>query len=161
MVIEPATSTYLSALDDEDQATTKLYVQMAVRATDEAWQQTIGGLQGPRVGNRPSHPSDIPAPLEDGDDMDFSAPWKSPLSASQLQAKLSRHNRTRLRRLKKTLFSKLALEVETHQRCVLAQPTLSALQRYNRRKCAFSLRDLAAAAHLPLMVSSSHSNFWI
>ena len=43
----------------------------------------------------------------------------------------------------------LALEVETYHRCFPAQPALSALQRYNRRKCAFDLRDLAAAAHLP------------
>ena len=50
-VIETATSTYLSALDDEDQATAKLYVQKATQAADEAWQQTIGGLQGPSVAN--------------------------------------------------------------------------------------------------------------
>ena len=43
----------------------------------------------------------------------------------------------------------LAMEVETHRRCFPAQPPLSALQRYNRRKCAFLLRDLAAAAYLP------------
>ena len=44
----------------------------------------------------------------------------------------------------------IALEVETHRRCFPAQPALSASQRYNRRKCALLLRDLAAAANLPL-----------
>ena len=43
----------------------------------------------------------------------------------------------------------LALEVETCRRCFPAQPALSALQRCNRFKCAFFLRDLAAAADLP------------
>ena len=42
----------------------------------------------------------------------------------------------------------LAPEVETCRRCFPAQPALSALQRYKRRKCAFLLRDLAAAANL-------------
>ena len=32
-------------------ATGKLYVQKAAQAADEAWQQTIGGLQGPSVTN--------------------------------------------------------------------------------------------------------------
>ena len=35
-VIETATSTYLGALDDEDRATAKLYVQKAVQAAEEA-----------------------------------------------------------------------------------------------------------------------------
>ena len=43
-VIETATTTYLSALDDEDKATAKL---------------TAGGWASP---TRPSHPSNIPAP---------------------------------------------------------------------------------------------------
>ena len=43
----------------------------------------------------------------------------------------------------------LALKVETYRRCFPAQPALSALQMYHRRKCAFLLRDLAAAANLP------------
>ena len=43
----------------------------------------------------------------------------------------------------------LALEVKTCQRCFPRQPALSALQRYNGRKCAFLLRDRAAAANLP------------
>ena len=42
-----------------------------------------------------------------------------------------------------------ALELETYRRCFPAQPVLSALQRYNRRKCAHLLRDLAATADLP------------
>ena len=43
-----------------------------------------------------------------------------------------------------------ALDLETCRRCFLpAQPLLSTLQRYNRRKCAHLLRDLAATADLP------------
>ena len=44
-VIGTALSTYLDALDDEDEATAKLYVQKAAQAAAEAWQQTIGCLQ--------------------------------------------------------------------------------------------------------------------
>ena len=43
----------------------------------------------------------------------------------------------------------LALEWDTFRRCFLAQPALSLLQRFNRRMCAFLLRDLAATADLP------------
>ena len=43
----------------------------------------------------------------------------------------------------------LALEVETYRRCFPPRPALSASQRYNRRKCALLLLDLAAAANLP------------
>ena len=41
-----------------------------------------------------------------------------------------------------------ALELATHRRCTPAQPILSALQRYNRRKCAHPLRDLDATVDL-------------
>ena len=37
-VIKTATSTNLSALDDEDQATAKLHVQKAAQGADDAWQ---------------------------------------------------------------------------------------------------------------------------
>ena len=50
-VIETATSTYLSALDSDVQSTAELYVQKAAQAADEAWQQTVLGLQGPGVAN--------------------------------------------------------------------------------------------------------------
>ena len=43
----------------------------------------------------------------------------------------------------------LALERDTFQRCLPAQPAPSALQRFSRRKCAFLLGDLAATADLP------------
>ena len=46
-VIETALSTCLNALDDEEKATAKLYVQKAAQAAEEAWQQIVGGLQGP------------------------------------------------------------------------------------------------------------------
>ena len=98
-VFETATSTHLSVLDDEDQATAKLYVQKAAQAADEAWQQTVSGLQGPGATSSASQE-------EDGDDMDFSAPRKSRVSAPQLQSQLSRlTDRTRLKRLKNTLLS--------------------------------------------------------
>ena len=42
-----------------------------------------------------------------------------------------------------------ALEWATHRRCFPAQPGLSALQRYTRRKCDHLLRDLAATVDLP------------
>ena len=97
-VIETAISTYLGALDDEDNATAQLYVQKATQAADEAW-QAIAGLQGPSVTNPTvpalEHPSSA-SPDEDSEDMDFSAPprfcsnffyfsapWKSRLSAPQ------------------------------------------------------------------------------
>ena len=50
-VIETATSTHLSAIDSDEQATAKLYAQKAAQAADEARQQTFGGLQGPGVAN--------------------------------------------------------------------------------------------------------------
>ena len=92
-VIGTGTSTFLSALDNDEQATAKLYVQKAAQAADEAWQQTIGGLQGPGVTN-PTIASlqhlGSASQDEDGDDMDFSTLRKNQLSAPQLQAQLSR-----------------------------------------------------------------------
>ena len=62
-VIETATSTCLSALDSDEQATVKLYVQKAAQAADEASQQTISELQGPGVANPTiASPLNIPAP---------------------------------------------------------------------------------------------------
>ena len=115
-VIETAASTYLSALDSDEQATTRLYVQKAAKAADEAWQQTIGRLHGPGVAN-PSTASlehrRSTSQDEDSDDTDFSAP-KSRLSAPQLQAQLSRlTDRSRLRRLGDTLLSKGAWQQVT------------------------------------------------
>ena len=60
--IETATSTCLSALDNDEQATAKLYVQKAAQAADEAWLQTVQGQQGQGVTTRPSHPSNTQAP---------------------------------------------------------------------------------------------------
>ena len=113
-VIATATSTCLEALDVEDRATAELYVQKAAQAADEAWQQTVGGLQRHSVANPTmsdlEHPSSA-SHDEDSDDMDFSAFRKSRLSAPQLQAKLSQL--TRLKRLKNTLFSKGAWQQVT------------------------------------------------
>ena len=61
-VIETATSTYLSALDNDEQATAKLHVQKTAQAADEAWQQTIVGLQNQASQTRSSHPSNTQAP---------------------------------------------------------------------------------------------------
>ena len=96
---------------------TKLYVQMASQAADEAWQQTVGGLQGPGVANPTitslEHPGSASRD-EESDDMDFSAPRKSRLSAPQLQAQLSRlTDQTGLRRPKDTLLSKGAWQQVT------------------------------------------------
>ena len=43
----------------------------------------------------------------------------------------------------------LAPERDTYRRCFPAQRAPSTLQRFNRRKYAFRLRDLAATADLP------------
>ena len=42
-VIETGTSTSLSAPNNSEQATTKLKIQKAAQAADEAWQQTVAG----------------------------------------------------------------------------------------------------------------------
>ena len=84
-LIGKPTSTYLSAHDDEDQATATLYIQKTAQASDEAWQHTIAGLQGPGVANPTiaslEHPGSASLD-EDNDEMDLSAPWKSRLSAA-------------------------------------------------------------------------------
>ena len=86
-VIDTATSTYLSSLDTDEQATLKLYVQKAAQAAEEDWQQTVAGLHGLGVANPTIASLEHPASQdEDSDDMDFSAPRKSRLSAPQLQA---------------------------------------------------------------------------
>ena len=73
-VIETATSTNLDALDDEDRATAKLYVQKAAQAADKARQQTVGGPQGPSVTNPTMSDlehSGSASQDEDSEDMDF------------------------------------------------------------------------------------------
>ena len=119
LCIETATSTYLSALVSDEQATAKLYVQKAAQA-DVAWQQTIGRLQGRRVAN-PTIASleHLGSAFKDegSDDMDFSAHQKTRLGAPQLQAQLSRlTDRTRLRRLKNTLLSQGAWQQVTESK---------------------------------------------
>ena len=51
------------ALDNDEEATAKLYVQKAAQAADEAGQQTVGGTQGPGFANPTiaSLPSNTPA----------------------------------------------------------------------------------------------------
>ena len=83
-VIDRGLSTYFNALDDEDKATAKLYVQKAAQAADEARQQTVGGLRGSGVTSPTvsafEHPNSAYQD-EDSEDMDFSAPSRltSPL----------------------------------------------------------------------------------
>ena len=48
-----------------------------------------------------------------------------------------------------TIDEMFALELVTYRRCFPAQPILSALQRFSRRKCSHLLRDVAATADLP------------
>ena len=50
-VIEAATVVYLEALDGEEKAVAKLYIQKAAQAADEAWKQTVQGYNGPTVTN--------------------------------------------------------------------------------------------------------------
>ena len=61
-VTETAISTYLSALDNDEQATARLFIQKAAQAADESWQHTVSGQQGPGVAGRPLLPWDILAP---------------------------------------------------------------------------------------------------
>ena len=90
-----------------------MYVQKAAQAADEAWPQTAGGLQGPVVTNPTIASLEHPSSASHSDDRD-SAPRKGRLSAPQLQAQLSRlTDRSRLRCLKDTLFSKGAWQQVT------------------------------------------------
>ena len=41
----------LEALDGDEKATAKLYIQKAAQAADESWQQTVQGHSGPTVTN--------------------------------------------------------------------------------------------------------------
>ena len=84
-MIATAASTYLSALDDEDQATAELYIQKAAQAVEEAWKQTIKGLQGPGVANPTIASLEHTSSASQDED---AAPRKSQLSAPQLQAQL-------------------------------------------------------------------------
>ena len=51
VVVEAATDVYFEALDGEEKATAKSYIQKAAQAADEAWQQTVQGHNGPTVTN--------------------------------------------------------------------------------------------------------------
>ena len=148
-VIETVTSTHLGALDDDDKATAKLYVQKAAQAADEAWQQTIGGLQGPSVTNSTvsalEHPSSA-SQDKDSEDMDFSAPRKSRVSAPKLQAQLSRTDRTPLRRLKSTLLSKGAWQRVTRTED-LCHTHVSPKCLYHFDACAGRVLDAARLHH--------------
>ena len=116
-VIETATSTFLSALDNDEQETARLFIQKAAQAADESWQHTVSEQQGPGVADPTIASLGHPGPAsqdDDSDDMDFSVPRKSRLSQPQLQAQLSRlSDRTRLRRWKDTLLSKGAWQQVT------------------------------------------------
>ena len=75
------------------------------------------------------HPSSA-SQDEDSDDMDFSAPRQSRLSAPQLQAQLSRHtDRTRLRRPKDTLLSKGAWQQVTRIEVLTPHDNITIVQK--------------------------------
>ena len=62
-VVETAASTYLSALDSDEQPTAKLYVQKVAKASNEAWQsKQLKDCRGQASQTRPLHPSNTPAP---------------------------------------------------------------------------------------------------
>ena len=103
-------STYLDAVDDEDEAMAKLYVQKAAQSAEEAWLQTVGGLQGPCVTNPTvaafefEHPS--PA-MKTVRTRISQRPGRA--DSVRRSSKRSFHrqtDRTRLRRVKDTLLSK-------------------------------------------------------
>ena len=104
-VIGTATSTCLSALDDEDQATAKLYVQKAAQAANN-WRTAGTKCRKPTITSL-EHPGSA-SEDEHSDDMDFSAPRKSWLTAPQLQAQLSRPTDWT-----RTLLSKGSLQQKT------------------------------------------------
>ena len=80
-VIETATSTYLSALDNDEQATARLSIQKTAQAADESWQHTSSGQQGPGVAGPTiaslGHPGSA-SQDDDSDDMDCSVPPQGP-----------------------------------------------------------------------------------
>ena len=78
-VIETATSTYLSALDNDEQATARLFIQKAAQAADGSWQHTVSGQQGPGVAGPTIASLGHPGSATQEDD-----------SGPQLQAQLSR-----------------------------------------------------------------------
>ena len=92
-VIETATSTCLSAFDNDEQETARLFIQEAAQAADESWQHTVSGQQVPGVAGPTiaslGHPSSA-SQDDDSDDVDFLVPRKIRLSGPQLQAQLSR-----------------------------------------------------------------------
>ena len=59
-VIDTATSTYLGALDNDEQATARLFIQKASQAADESWQNTVSGQQGPGVAGLTIAPLETP-----------------------------------------------------------------------------------------------------
>ena len=113
---DTATSTNLSAVDNDEQATAQLFIQKAAQAADESWQHTVSGQQGLGVAPPTIASLDIPAPpLRVTTVMTWtSQPHKSRLSGPQLHVQPSRlTDRTRLRRLKETLLSKGAWQQVT------------------------------------------------
>ena len=138
-VIEAATSTYLSALDDDDQATAVVCSEGSSgsrRSLANNWR--TAGIRR----RKPDHriPRTLPASLDEvSDDMDFLSALEEP-SAPQLQAQLSRlTDRTHLRRPKKTHHFNGAWQVTRiedlcHTRVLLLPLPLSHFGRV-RGKC--------------------------
>ena len=90
-VIDNATSTCLSALDNDEQATARLFIQRAAHAADESWQHTSLGAaqQGPGVAGPTTASLGHPGSASQDGDSDDMVPRKSRLGGPQLQAQLS------------------------------------------------------------------------
>ena len=102
VVIETATSTYLSALMMKIKPRQSCTCRRRRRQQTKVGRKQLGDCRDPSLEHHSSASQE-----EDCDDMDFLAPWKSRLSAPQLVAQLSRlTDRARPRRLNSTLFSK-------------------------------------------------------
>ena len=90
-VIEAATTSYFGALDGEEQATAKLYIQKAAQAADEEGQQT-GQRHNESTVTHPtvseSEEKSSASQDDDDDDSEFTSvpPRKSRLSEPELQA---------------------------------------------------------------------------
>ena len=103
-VIETATSTYLSALAGDEQATARLFVQKAAQAADEAWQHT--------------------PPM-----MRTAMTWTSQRTrrADSVRRSSKRSSLSRLRRLQNTLLSKGGLAAGDKDRGLVPRSSLPQL----------------------------------
>ena len=112
-LIETATAAFFDALDDFEKPTAMLYLQKEAQAANDTWQQTIQGHNGPTIMNPKVPHVEQSGPSSQHGDEDteptFASHRKNRFSGPQIQAQLFRlSDRTRLRRLKKTLHTQNA-----------------------------------------------------